>query len=139
FSVCASSLLARDRHQLDVELQGRIRRNGTASGGAVSQGWRDGQTTLPADTHSWDSLIPAGDHLARPEPEGERLVPVVRAVELGAVEQGADVVDGQGVAGHRGGAGADHQVLDHQCGGTGWVVVPTAAAQEGDQRDPDKE
>src|SRR5207245_2118715 len=69
--------------------------------------------------------------LARADAERERPAMVGGGVELPAVEERADVVDADGVAGDGGGAGADHEVLDLESGRTlrgGHVALPAPAA-----------
>ena len=66
--------------------------------GAVAEVGRDDEGALAADFHAGHAFVPAFDHLALAEGERERLVAVARAVELGAVEQPAGVVDGYRLA-----------------------------------------
>src|SRR3978361_2178791 len=87
---------------LDVEDQRGARRDVVAGAArAIAQIRRDDQRALAADMHGGDALVPALDHLALAEGEGERLVPVERAVELLALlavdEQPARVVDRHGL------------------------------------------
>src|SRR5262249_23979255 len=89
-------LLAGDREQLDVELERGVGWDRPHLLVAVGQGRRDGQPALAAHLHSRHALVPAGDDLAHPDAEAERLAAIVGAVELGAVEQRADVVHGDG-------------------------------------------
>src|ERR1035438_3216568 len=89
----------RDREQLDLEHQGSVWRDcaGVASL-AVSKLGRDGKARLVAHAHGRYTFVPTLDHLAGAQDEGEGLIAVHRAVELGAVRQPAGVMDGDGVA-----------------------------------------
>src|SRR5207245_2337026 len=58
----------------------------------------DRQLAPAADLHAGDADVPALDDPPLPERERERLAPVARAVELGAVGQRARVVDRDDVA-----------------------------------------
>jgi len=55
------------------------------------------QVTQPYP-HGRQAFIPALDDLAGPQHEGKRLIPIHRAVELGAVRQPSGVMDGDGLA-----------------------------------------
>src|SRR5581483_3655008 len=79
--------------QLDVEDQAGVGRDHAAGAAdAVAQLGGDQQAALAAHAHRGHALVPAGDHLAGAEGEGERLAPVQRAIELLTVLQPAGVV-----------------------------------------------
>src|SRR5262245_35017682 len=104
-----------DRQQLDLEHQGRVRRDrARVTLLAVCELGRDGQPAQAADLHAGDPLIPAGDHLAGPELEAEARVAIPRAVELLATGQRADIVHGDTLAGDGAGASAFFQILDFE-------------------------
>ena len=83
-----------DLEQLDVEGEGGVGRNdagvATATVGIVR---RANQLGALADAQLGNSLIPATDDLALADGELEWLVAVARRIELGAIVQGAGVVD----------------------------------------------
>src|SRR3546814_1086036 len=74
-------------------------------------------TTLFRSRHQRHALGPARDHLI--ERELRRFVAIIRTVELGAVEQGAQVVHANSIGGLRLGAiaGAKYLVLQPAGGG----------------------
>src|SRR6185295_6353471 len=97
---------------------------------------------LAAHLHSGDTHVPSGDHRANAEFERVRLAPVVGAVEFGAVHERADVVHRHCVAGYRGGAGADHEVLRYEGAATTVAArgrVAAAAADEADEERKDRQ
>src|SRR6185436_5669978 len=65
---------------------------------AVRELRRDGELALPADLHTYDTLIPPLNDLASAELEVEGLVAVLRAVELLPVGECARVVHAHLVA-----------------------------------------
>ena len=98
-----------DSEQLDHEGQLGVRRDDPGyAARAVRQVAGDDQLARAADLHARHALVPPVDDLPAPEPEGERLLAVVAAVELGPVGQGTGVVDLDRLAGggFRPGAGA---------------------------------
>src|SRR6187549_2105870 len=81
-----------DLEQLDLEAQGRVRRDRAISGATLAVGdrRRTDQLGLAADLHLLHALGPARDDAA--EREGRRRVARIGAVELLAVGEGAAVV-----------------------------------------------
>src|SRR5690606_8226646 len=114
----AGGMASGDGEQLDLEHQGGI---GTdhrrASVAAVGQLAGDPEPVGGTDRHQGQALGPAGDDLVEAELGG--LAACIGTVELGAVEQGAAVVDADPVAGARtrSGTGAQHAVLQARGGG----------------------
>src|SRR5207302_9887286 len=110
-----------EREQLDLEHERRARRDDVARARvlrvlreaalAVGELARDRELALAAHLHARDALVPALDDPALAEGELEGLLPVDRAVELLPVGEPARVVHGHGLAGLRGRALSDHQVL----------------------------
>ena len=93
-------------------------------------------TFMPGTPWSQPAMTWAG-----PDPERERLSAVVRAVELRAFVQRADVVDGDGVAHGGRRTGADDQVLDDQRAATGGrrgAVAPAATRGQGQENESGK-
>ena len=89
-----------DVEQLDLEFERGIGRDDAARAArAVAEVRRDHQCAFAADLHAGNAFVPAFDHAAAAERERKRLAPVARAVELGAVEQPAGVVDDDRLAG----------------------------------------
>src|SRR5690606_26241723 len=88
--------------QLDVEHQRRVGRDHAADATlAIGHLRGDAQLAPAAFAHARHALLPAGDHLAATQREGEGLVAVVRTVELLAAQvRLALVVDPAGVV-HR--------------------------------------
>src|SRR5688500_14438452 len=86
--------------QVDDEDQGLPRRDrSTSAAVAVAEVGRDDQLAAPADLHALHAAVPAGDDVARTEPERERLAAVPGGVELlTGRERDADVVHDCGVA-----------------------------------------
>src|SRR5690349_17729043 len=79
--------------QFDVEDQRGVRRDyARGAAGAVTEGGGDGERAAAAHLHGRDPLIPALDHLALADGEGEGFVAVARAIELLAVLERARVV-----------------------------------------------
>jgi hypothetical protein len=107
-----------DGEQLDVEDQCGVGRDGAGvSTGAVREVRRDGEFYFVADFHAGDAEIPAADDLFRAEDEGEGLVAIDRAVELGAVDQPASIMDGDGFAALGRASVAGFERFDFQVGG----------------------
>src|SRR5690606_26020226 len=98
-----------DVEQLDLEHEGGLRRDRPSGAlAAIAQLGRDHQYPLAAHAHPGNALVPAADHPARPQQEGERLPARAGAVELLAavvrrvlVVQPAGVVDRDLVTGRR--------------------------------------
>ena len=101
-----------DREQLDVEDQRGIGRDARPTPRSVGQIRRDDQFTLAADLHGSDTLAPAFDDPV--QREGDRLVALVGAVELGAVHQDSPIVHLDLVGRLGRGAVPFHQVHVHQ-------------------------
>src|SRR5690606_19106099 len=76
---CRESSL--DAEQFHLEEQGRVRRDRADAPLSVRQIGGDEEQALPADLHQGDALIPAPDHPAAPDREGERLAPILGTVE----------------------------------------------------------
>jgi hypothetical protein len=90
--------------QLDIEDQGRVRRDHTTGPTrAIAKLRRNDQGTLAAHLHAGDALVPAADHPAGAERKGEGLAAVARGIELGALL--AALVEPAGVMHHGGLAG----------------------------------
>src|SRR4051794_37395540 len=82
--------------QFDVEDQRRVGRDrARRAARTVAEIGRDRQGALAADLHAGDALVPALDHLVRPEAERERLAAIDRAVEFFAL--GAVLVEPAGI------------------------------------------
>ncbi len=93
-------VLADDAEELDLEDEGGVRADVAASAtGAVGEIRGDVELELVANSHKLESLSPATDDLG--DAEGSRGVALVRGIELLAVDEGAAVVDLDGVAGGR--------------------------------------
>src|SRR3712207_3214827 len=74
--------------ELDLKREGRVWRDHPAgSAGAVAELRRDRQPPGATDPHRRDALVPAADHPALAQWEGERLAAILRAVELCPVQQ----------------------------------------------------
>ena len=84
-----------DTHELNLEDKGGVGRDDVASTtltiGVVG---RAGKLGLLSNLELHDALIPAANNLLNTDLELERLTTVSAAIELGAVKQGANVVDG---------------------------------------------
>src|SRR3954468_12713797 len=85
----------RDRDQVDGEEQGRAAEDRAPAIIAVSEIIGDRELETVADAHQRHALLPAPDQARRRE--GRRLVAGDRGVELGAVDEAADIVDGDRV------------------------------------------
>ena len=69
--------------QLNIEDQRGIRGNHSAGAtSAIAKFGRDDQGALAAHLHPGDPLVPASDHLMRPEGELKGLAAIDRAVEF---------------------------------------------------------
>lgn len=91
--------LSVDAHDLRVKDQGRPARDEPARARiAVAQGGRDLQLAHLAHARAQQALVPPFDDLAGAQGEVEGGAPVAGGVELGAVQEGAGVVDGDLVA-----------------------------------------
>src|SRR6185369_3791330 len=89
-----------DAEQLDLEDEGRVWRNIPAgAAGTVGQFGRADELGLAADLHQLYPFGPAGDHPC--EWETDRLVALVRAVELLTVGQRAAIIYFDGAGGSR--------------------------------------
>jgi len=80
--------------ELDFELEGRIGGNNPGEAtGAVREVGRAGQLGHLSLGHLGNSLIPSPDDISVANGEGERLAALPGGVKLGAVSQGANIVD----------------------------------------------
>src|SRR5688572_25661416 len=138
-TVCRTTVTSSNVQQLDVEEQGRVRRN-DAAGAACAVPVRRGerQRAPPADLHSGNALIPAANHLAGAQAECKRVVPIARAVELHplvvggrGIVQPAGVVHRDAPAGRRFVATADDRIGLDQLGDVRLRHVHLAAAPGG--------
>lgn len=102
-------------HQLRLEDEHRVRRNRAHPSAAVTPLWLDRQPSLLADTHVQKALVPALDHLAFADVEGERGAAIVGGIELGACEQ---VLEGWRMVGWEG----DWYRLPRGCRGSGLLL-----------------
>src|SRR4051812_29273793 len=92
-SRASSARPSADFQQLHVEHQRRARRDDAAAALlAVGELRRNGELAHAADAHALHALVEALDDVARAEREVERVAPVAAGIELGAVQQLADVV-----------------------------------------------
>src|SRR3546814_572377 len=89
------SLLTADADQLDREQQGRAAGYGSLALGAIGKVVGDGELVGVADRHQRHAFLPALDELR--QREGRRLAARDGAVELGAVDERAGIVDGDGI------------------------------------------
>src|SRR6185437_15273677 len=110
-------LFAYDLQQFDLENQGCAAGDGRGMTLiAVGEiGWAD-QAGFAADFHQLNAFGPAGDDAV--EREGRGFVALVRTIELGAVDQGAAIVDLDriGRGGRRAGAWGQFFVNEAGCG-----------------------
>src|SRR3546814_511871 len=81
-----------DTEQLDREQQGRAARDRTLADRAIGELPGDREFDLVADAHQLHAFLPAVDHAV--ERKGRRFAARDRAVELAAVGEGADIMDG---------------------------------------------
>src|ERR1019366_9812982 len=108
----AVSTHAAEVHHEDQGLSGADHSPGTPRP-IAEVGW-DGQPTAPADQHAGHALVPSGDHVSRPEREGEELAAAPGRIELLTTgPRHPDVVDVDSHADNRFGPVADLEVLDH--------------------------
>src|SRR5690606_23984470 len=111
-------VLLQNTQQFDIKRQGSVRTDRATRGAvaAVSQLGRDPEAVLGANRHQRNAFGPALDDLVQAEIDG--LATLVAAVEHGAVEQLAFVVDAHAAGSHRtlAAARADHLVLQARGG-----------------------
>src|SRR5690606_26710795 len=117
--------------QLNLEYQRRVGWNlGWPSCLTVSFLCRNGELAFAARLHAHDPLIPAFDDRSGAELELERLTPIERAVELGAIQQCSCVMHLDGITGFCGSAIALLDVfLDQGCHFFGRITGRGAGAR----------
>src|SRR5947208_14800291 len=136
---CGSRCRLLDVEQFDLKVECRVGRNDTAgTARAVAKVWGNNQRPFATDFHTGHTFVPALNDLTASERECEWLVAVLGAVEPGAVEQPAGVVDRHELA--RLGLGARANLVvgvfepvghsDLLSGGHGWLSRGRLAAAE---------